>query len=51
MKPSQMYAGDWCVRHACDTRPVGRPGSEDERQQCDRCEAEFMQAVARLDAA
>lgn len=51
MTRSQMYANDWCPHHALATRVVGRPGSAEERQQCDGCEAEFQQALARLGAA
>lgn len=51
MTPSQMYAGDYCRHHGQATRPVGRPGTAAERQQCDRCETEFQQALARLGAA
>lgn len=48
MNRSEMYAGDWCPHHACPTRMVGRPGSSDERPQCDECEAEFMRTLVCL---
>lgn len=42
------YGRVWCVHHACATRWVGRPGSNEERLQCDFCEAEWLKSLDRL---
>ena len=48
MKHSDMYASGRCPHHGTEVRIVGRPGSEDERPQCDECEQEFLQTLVRL---
>lgn len=49
MNRSDMYASGRCPHHGLEVRVVGRPGSDEERVQCDACEVEFQRTLACLE--